>query len=988
MKKILTSTLLAAASLCMAFTEKFDTAERFLPADFPVMAKEGGVDNSPCAVFNYNGQHLALKVAPVTDRPFTLTAKIKLDVGKSYFRVAFGSDKMNWRTHYGSYELYGKDTEWHTVKFVVTPNPVKEGTYQVWLDGKLVRTAKWKAADGPVTQIQFRYLSQKADGKVYLDDVGFLYGAKINFPPQESMLFKFPPADKRKTTADHAVLPFTVSGNVKALKNYKAELLPLRKNFFREAEKTPVGRAELTFSGNNAGSVKLSEVPYGLHALTISAEDAKGKRHIIKQEYFARWYKTPPKAAPSPMRWCVDSHIERSFWKQELQALADVGANWTRLEMNMANTTVPNKPGWINFAHHDKVIAEAEKMGINIFFLINCRPQWGGNTPLSNLACLPDLKSLEQVCRTIMTRYKGRIFWYEIYNEPQHYNWNHFEPGITNEEHFGKMLQVAVKVAAEVDPRIKVMGPCLTVNMNAWIAGIARTGGFDTLQYLSYHVNDFPAYIGQFYLRYVKELTGKELKPFVSESSNDLRRLIASFAGEVPSASFGYTILDKGLSENNYEHYNGWMRQDGIPKNIFIRYQFLATVFNRAEYRGRIFSAEGLNGYLFKENGQLSAVVWAGEKDKLPKLAFAKGVQRFDRLGNPFKGDKLSRTILKFNTVPDEQLMCVIRNIPADAPEVLASSVNWKGDYKLFDKRSEKVKVTFANPGKTARDYKLEFLAGNGLSFSNPISVKVPAGKTVEKEITVMTSPTAPAKEIYINAKVTIDGKTIDRRFGPVRVFNPDRVKTIKVWQDKKANPLTLPHDAGDIHSGHSTGVARDIQDHNKATAGSGFEVVTVPGVKNPVGRLNYVFNKPGKGWLPSIWLARRYTFKKPIPIPGIPIKLDLKVFMEDNIKNYPTVPVFTFRDPTGKELRIEGGNYFYTGWRNTDCYLPSLYTHGRLHSVGGGNKIAAVDAYPLELTGVIINLVPLSSSVHAPKNLPAVKGYLLYDDLRITYYE
>ena len=51
MKKILTSTLLAAASLCMAFTEKFDTAERFLPADFPVMAKEGGVDNSPCAVF-------------------------------------------------------------------------------------------------------------------------------------------------------------------------------------------------------------------------------------------------------------------------------------------------------------------------------------------------------------------------------------------------------------------------------------------------------------------------------------------------------------------------------------------------------------------------------------------------------------------------------------------------------------------------------------------------------------------------------------------------------------------------------------------------------------------------------------------------------------------------------------------------------------------------------------------------------------------------
>ena len=102
LKQIVVSSLLASAFLCSAFTEKFDTPDRFLPKDFPALAKDGGVNNSPCAVFSYNGQFLSLPVAPVADRPFTLSAKIRLDVEKSFFRVAFGGKKMDWRTHYGN----------------------------------------------------------------------------------------------------------------------------------------------------------------------------------------------------------------------------------------------------------------------------------------------------------------------------------------------------------------------------------------------------------------------------------------------------------------------------------------------------------------------------------------------------------------------------------------------------------------------------------------------------------------------------------------------------------------------------------------------------------------------------------------------------------------------------------------------------------------------------------------------------------------------
>ena len=37
---------------------------------------------------------------------------------------------------------------------------------------------------------------------------------------------------------------------------------------------------------------------------------------------------------------------------------------------------------------------------------------------------------------------------------------------------------------------------------------------------------------------------------------------------------------------------------------------------------------------------------------------------------------------------------------------------------------------------------------------------------------------------VAAGVKVTVNGKTLARRFGPVRVYNPDRVKTISVWQN------------------------------------------------------------------------------------------------------------------------------------------------------------------------------------------------------------
>lgn len=985
----------SSGSTPTAVTENFDRPDLNLwgtNREKPEFERKNGVADSPCASMSYNGQALLCGLPrPVTGRTLEFSFKIKLDVTKSFCRAAFGTETLNWNTFQGFYDLRSADQEWHTVKFVIIPNPVKGGEYTVFYDGKQVKKEKMQNGTEPVERIRIGYLSGKADGKIYLDDVEIKYGAPVALPPEEAVGIRFPDASMRKTTKDSIELPLHFSGDADRLENYRAKVYPNNRNFHEQAETDAVAEGKISLAPDRkTGLLKLENLPYGFLTVRVFGDTADGKSHVVKEEFISRVHPNPRMPATHPIRWAFDSHSDRSAASErELDALVSAGVNWTRLEMNLATVTGKDSKT-INFTNHDRVVKAMKERGINCFFLINVKPQWSGITPQSDAACLPDLKNWELACRMIMEHYRNDIKFYEIWNEPQHYNWNHFEPGVINEEHYGKMLRIARKAASEISPDIKVMGPCLTSNMNEWINGIARSRGFDDIEYLSYHDNSFPDYTGQFYLRRAKEVSGHTLKPFVSEGSNDLRRLVASFAGETPSAAFGYTILDKGNSSTNYEDYNGMVKRDGLPKNRHIAYQFCATMLNHAVYVGRIFSTDGISGYLFRENGTYTAVVWADASDRLPKTAFAPGVERLDMLGNPFKGDRLD-TVPAGTSVggPAPQFMAYLRNLPPDSDEILAACVNCDSDYKLFEAGpGRKFGIRFTNESDRERTFTLTMKKAPGITFGGPVTVAVPPGKTVERGIELTAGAQTPAGEIRLDGVVEVDGKTLPRRFGPVRVIAPERIREKTVWNGGKDNPVYLPAEMEDIHAEHSTGIQRDRQNQAAATRGSSVETVRVKGIDHEVTRLDYTFERPGKGWLPSIWLACRYRFKNPIACPGIPLRLTMRIFMEDNVKNYPIVMMYTFEDPTGKEIRIEGSNLFFSGWRDNECYLPSFFTHGRLHGVSHGNKLRTIDAYPLKLTGFILNLVPLSSSVHAPKDLPAVKGYFLLDDLRLTYYE
>ena len=956
---------LAATVSGYEWHEEFSTLpdDAALQARYPSAAAAHVVPESAALEMRSNGQSFEHRFPAIPlEREIILTVRLRVKTRRSFCRISFGGENISWNHYQGGFDLHGEpDAPRREVQLVIRPNPVRGGTYDIRLDGRTVSRDQQMRNDRCELprSIRIGYLDPTNDGVITLDRVSLTAGAALSIPPEERIAFQLPrPAAERTFRSAAIDLPFTYSGDRSLLQNYRAVLHPADLDRTDRLSAGPAAEAPLCFGAGNTGNIHFENLPFGMYVLRISATGPDGADVLLKEELISRIHPKPRPPKSDEIRWAIDTHADRFDRRIDLEipALAEAGANWTRLEFSLYELTASGK---IDFTHHDKIIEEGEKHGIHFFALLCTKPHWSRITPLSRLNSQPTETDWEKVCSEIMSHYRGRIRYYEIWNEPIHYAWNGFEPGIERQEQYSKLFFAARRAADSVDPEIKLMGPCLTPNMNQWLSSFIRTGAVKKADFLSVHVRKFPDCISDFYSRFLRK-HGCELPIFITEGANDPRALVASFAGETPAPGFAYTMRDKGMDPKNYEHNNGMLKYDGLPKNRFIQYQFLATMLNNADYVGRIFTTERLNGYLFREAGIFTAVVWAGESDQLPDTAFAPGVERFDTLGNPFRGNRLESWADDVLTAPF-QSMAYLRNLPPESDAVQAAAVNETSDYRLLPAgNGAAMEFSFANLTARTQSFRLTLDERDGIRFHSPTIVTTAPGEIRTVNIPFSASPETPPGEIMLDGLIEVDGRKLPRRFGPFRFFNPDRLQTDSVLCAGHDNGFLPANDGGDIHTAHSTGVERDALDQDKLSQNSSADQLTPPASDHPVFRLRYSFSRPDGGWS---WMARRYSLKQPVPLSGIPVRLKMRIFMQDNINHFPTTLLFTFRDPSGKEIRVEGGEIFWSGWREYDVWLPSFLSHGYIHSVAGGNNKKAIDALPLEFTGVIVNLVPLTSA-------------------------
>jgi hypothetical protein len=152
------------------------------------------------------------------------------------------------------------------------------------------------------------------------------------------------------------------------------------------------------------------------------------------------------------------------------------------------------EPGVWEWAALDKDVALAEQRGVDVLLPLALSPTWASARPTEpsvyqpgNAAEPADLAEWRDYVRTVGTRYRGRIHYYEIWNEP---NLPAFYTGTVDT--MVQLAQVARSTLLAIDPTIRIVSPSTTENDTKWIDSFFRKGGAALVDVVGYHFYTWP----------------------------------------------------------------------------------------------------------------------------------------------------------------------------------------------------------------------------------------------------------------------------------------------------------------------------------------------------------------------------------------------------------------------------------------------------------------------------------------------------------------
>lgn len=158
----------------------------------------------------------------------------------------------------------------------------------------------------------------------------------------------------------------------------------------------------------------------------------------------------------------------------------------------------PQRNRW-DFSHLDKAVQLAEKNGVEVLLTLGQTPRWASSRPQEVVPNGPGasaepraMSDWENYIRTIARRYKGRIKYYELWNEPRLRELDGYRarPGFTgNVLKLVELGRVAKDVLADEDPAATLISPAF----DAGFVGLPRvdlwldSGGGEIAPILAYH---------------------------------------------------------------------------------------------------------------------------------------------------------------------------------------------------------------------------------------------------------------------------------------------------------------------------------------------------------------------------------------------------------------------------------------------------------------------------------------------------------------------
>lgn len=155
----------------------------------------------------------------------------------------------------------------------------------------------------------------------------------------------------------------------------------------------------------------------------------------------------------------------------------------------------PQRGQWL-FSHLDSAVQRAAIHGADVLLSLGQTPTWASARPQEIVPNGPgasaepaNMADWENYIRVVVARYRGRIKYYELWNEP--YFTEVF--GVTGRGHFtgsaavmAEMARIAKRVIKELDPSAKLVGPACVGSVEC-IEAFLKAGGGGHIDIIAFH---------------------------------------------------------------------------------------------------------------------------------------------------------------------------------------------------------------------------------------------------------------------------------------------------------------------------------------------------------------------------------------------------------------------------------------------------------------------------------------------------------------------
>lgn len=260
----------------------------------------------------------------------------------------------------------------------------------------------------------------------------------------------------------------------------------------------------------------------------------------------------PERVIPQPFG--VNIHFTHAL-PVELNLLAAGGFRWVRMDLFW--NLVEREAGRYDFAEYDALVTAMTRRGIRILFILDYgNPLYDhGFPPFSSEARAAFARFAAAAAR----RYRGQGMVWEIWNEP---NLSRFWPPEANVERYGALLLETAAAIRRADPTALIVAPATSgYDWPFWTA-LGEMGVFTKLDAVTVH-------------SYGLE-TPEEVGPLYVQLTAFLHRYSPMWKLPVLSGEWGYTTVERGISEGQQAQYlaRQWLINLAYDVNLSIWYDW------------------------------------------------------------------------------------------------------------------------------------------------------------------------------------------------------------------------------------------------------------------------------------------------------------------------------------------------------------------------------------------------------------------------------